>query len=165
MGTHLIETRALLLDMDNTLYDWLGYYGPALRGMCSRLSELTGCSSSQLYEELKDVFTEHSTVEYSFAIQELPSVQSSRPDLSGAQLAQEYFGAIAAFQRRRRSYLRLYPGVRAGLQLARSLGLVLFAVTDARRFQAIQRLQQLRIFNLFHGICCVTSLRRTRSNP
>ncbi len=155
MGTRMIQTRALLFDMDNTLYDWLSYFGPSFRGMCAELSKLTGSSYNRLYDEFKVVFTRHRTVEYSWAIQELPSVQGSHPALAGSELVRLHFDAVQVFQQRRRTFLRLYPEVREGLEILRNLGVQLYAVTDARRFHAVQRLRQLKLIDLLDGICCI----------
>ncbi len=145
----------VLLDVDNTLYDWLGFFGPAFRALLTRLSELSGVSADQLADEFKNVFTTHGTVEYTFAVQELPSIQKLHPRLSGVDLVNQYRQAIDLFQLRRRRFLRLYPCVMSGLKLIRSLGICVFAVTDAQRFHVGQRLNQLKLAEFFDGIFCV----------
>ena len=155
MGSSIMRPKALLLDVDNTLYDWIGFFGPALRGMCSRLSELSGISVARLYSDFKSVFCEHGTVEYSFALQELRSLRELHPTIRGADLVDRYLDAIRVFQFRRRIHLRTYPGVRDGLSQLRRAGLRIYAVTDANRFQIIMRLRQLRLDKLMDGVCSV----------
>lgn len=155
MGTRLDLRKTLFLDLDNTLYDWVAYFGPALRGMCRSLSEMTGISSNTLFEELKAVFGKHGTVEYSFALQEIPSLIAMHPGESAADLVARYRRAIDVFQHRRRAYLRPYAGVRGGLEILRQSGYMVFGVTDSRQFQAENRLRQLRLDRLFDGLCCV----------
>ena len=155
MGAWLEQRKVLLLDLDNTLYDWVAFFAPALRGMCRILSEATGLSSESLFHEFKMVFARHGTVEYSFALQELPSVVAMHPGESSARIVERYRGAIEVFQHRRRTYLRPYPGVRSGIELLHEGGYEVFGVTDSRRFQAENRLRQLRLDRLLDGLCCV----------
>ena len=155
MGNWITHRKALLLDLDNTLYDWVSYFGPALRGMCRALSEMSGLSSNVLFDELKTVFKRHGTVEYSFAIQELPSLRAKHPEDTQADLVDRYRPVIEVFQQRRRSYLRTYPGVRNGIELLHEAGYHVFGVTDSLQFQVENRLRQLRLDRLLDGLCCV----------
>lgn len=155
MGAGVTRAEVVLLDLDNTLYDWLGFFGPAMRGMCARLSELSGISTAQLYRDFREVFTRHGSVEYSFAIQELPSLRALHPDLPRGELVKRYFDAIEMYQHRRRRFLRLYRGVADGLKRLRSLGIGVFAVSDAHRFHVRNRLRQLGIADLLDGVCSV----------
>jgi len=148
----------VLLDLDNTLYDWLGFFGPAMRGLCTRLGELSGVSASILYDDFKTVFSAHGSVEYTFALQELPSLRRLHPESSGPEIVHQYFGAVELYQSRRRRYLRLYGGVRSGIQAIRSLGIRVVAVSDAHRFHVVNRLKQLRIIDELDAVCCVPDL-------
>src|SRR5690242_5459282 len=100
MGSWMTRRKALFLDLDNTLYDWVAYFAPALRGMCQTLSEMSGLPLAILFDELKQVFKRHGTVEYSFAIQEIPSLVALHPDESPAQIVARYRAAIDVFQHR-----------------------------------------------------------------
>lgn len=155
MGAWLELRKALFLDLDNTLYDWVAYFAPALRGMCRSLSEMTGIPSRTLFEELRVIFSKHGTVEYSFALQEMPSLIAMHPGASAADLVARYRPAIDVFQHRRRAYLRPYPGVRDGIEILRQAGYEVFGVTESRQFQAENRLRQLRLDRLLNGLCCV----------
>lgn len=155
MGAWLEQRKVLLLDLDNTLYDWVAFFGPAFRGMCQTLSEMTGLASATLWDEFKTVFAKHGTVEYSFALQELPSLIALHPGATAAELVTAYRPAIDVFQHRRRLYLRLYPGVREGIAMLHQAGYEVFAVTDSRRFQVENRLRQLKLDQLLDGLCCV----------
>lgn len=156
MGTWLAGTRALLLDLDNTLYDWVAFFAPALRGMCRALSEMTGIPQDRLFQEFRIVFRSHGTVEYSFALQELPSIVALHPDRSGAEIVDIYRPVVDVFQQRRRAFLRPYPGVATGLATLREAGCRVFGVTDSRSFQAANRLRQLKLDGLIEGLFSVT---------
>ena len=155
MGSWLAQRKALFLDLDNTLYDWVAYFAPALRGMCRCLSEMTGIPSNTIFQELKIVFSKHGTVEYSFALQEIPSLVSMHEGQSASDLVTKYRRAIDVFQHRRRFYLRPYIGVKKGIETLRQAGYSIFGVTESRQFQAENRLRQLRLDLLIDGLCCV----------
>lgn len=155
MGVNVNSVRLIIVDLDNTLYDWLTFFAPAIRGLCTRLSELSGCPMQVLYKEFREVFSFHGSVEYSFALQELPSLRKLHPHLSRSEIANRYRGAIEVYQSRRRKYLQLYEGVTQGLHELRSLGIAVFALSDAQRFHVVNRLRQLRVVDLLNGICCV----------
>lgn len=155
MGSVVEHATVLLIDLDNTLYDWLGFFGPAIRGLCSRLSELSGCSVKELYDDFRLVFSRHGTVEYSFALQELPCLLKLHPDLKRAEIVKKYFSAIEVYQSRRRQFLKIYRDVPQGLQTLRDAGIKVIAVSDAHRFHIANRLKQLRINNLLDGVCYV----------
>lgn len=149
-----MTTECLFLDLDNTLYDWLDYFAPAFRGLCLRISEMSGVKVNSLYEDFREVFAEHGTVEYSFAVQEVASLRILHPGWRGSDIVNYYRPALDVFQHRRRNLLRLYGGVREGIQSLRGLGIRCVAVTDAHRFQAANRLRQLKLDNLLSGLAC-----------
>jgi FMN phosphatase YigB (HAD superfamily) len=155
MDFGLRPTKVVFVDLDNTLYDWLGFFGPAFRGLCTHLSELSGLHVDQLYDEFKGVFTEHGSVEYTFALQELPSLRRLHSNLSKTQLVAEYFDAILVYQSRRRRYLRAYSDVPNALRELRQMGIRIIAISDAHRFHVLNRLRQLDLLSLLDGVCCV----------
>lgn len=155
MGAWIESRKVLLLDLDNTLYDWVAFFAPAFRGMCQTLSEMSGLPTSVLYSEFRQIFARHGTVEYTFALQELPSLVAMHPHCSQAELVNTYRAAIDVFQHRRRTYLKPYPHVQQGIQILHRVGYEVYGVTDGRRFQAESRLRQLRLDHYLDGLWCV----------
>jgi FMN phosphatase YigB (HAD superfamily) len=147
--------KVVFVDVDNTLYDWLSFFGPAFRGLCTRLAELSGQPVEQIYEDFKDVFTQHGSVEYTFALQELPSLKRMHPDLSKGEIVNRYFEAVRVYQSRRRRYLRTYGDVPATLKELRQLGMKVIAISDSHRFHVLSRLRQLDLLALLDGVCCL----------
>jgi FMN phosphatase YigB (HAD superfamily) len=144
--------RVVFFDLDNTLYDWARFFAPAMRGMCVHLSGLTGIPSSQLYMDFRNVFAEHGSVEYSWALQELSSLRKLHPGANGPDIVQTYRTAIDVFQHRRRKWLKLYPGVAEGLRYLRDAGIGRIAVTDAHKWQSANRIRQLKLDRLIDGL-------------
>ena len=133
----------------------VAYFAPALRGMCRALSEMSGLPVATIWSEFKAVFARHGSIEYSFALQELPSVLAMHPGVPAAELVRQYRPVIDVFQHRRRMFLRPYPGVQEGIESLHQAGYEIFGVTDSRRFQAQNRLKQLRLDQQLDGLCCV----------
>ena len=63
--------KLLVLDIDNTVFDWVCHYVNVL-GPCL-IRSVTGVSSLQLASECKKS-TKEGTIEYPFVVQQLPSV-------------------------------------------------------------------------------------------
>ncbi|MBL4689014.1 MAG: hypothetical protein JKY37_30765, partial [Nannocystaceae bacterium] len=86
---HAIETvrsaaptiRLVITDLDNTLYDWVGWYAAALQTMVARAAEIVGCSRDRLLDELRDAYTARGSVEEPRALLELPVVRQHFGDL------------------------------------------------------------------------------------
>jgi phosphoglycolate phosphatase len=146
--------KVLFVDLDNTLYDWLSYFAPALRGMCVKLSEMSDIALGTLLSDFRRVFIAHRTVEYSFALQELDSLKKKHPRMSGEEIVEEYRPALDVFQHRRRDRLHLYPEVAETLRAVTRLGISIVAMTDAHGFHASMRLRQLKIRRLIDGLVC-----------
>ena len=72
----------VVLDIDNTLFDWVAYYVPAMEALIECVSHLTKICPDQIMKEAKAIFEAQGSIEYPFVIQELPC------------LHQRYYGRI-----------------------------------------------------------------------
>lgn len=142
----------VVLDLDNTLYDWVSYQVPAFRAMLTELGEITGIPKDELKASFQRIHQKHGTSEYAFAIEELDVLQEVDRDLSIPERLEKYATAIDAFRQVRADRLRLYPGTLEVLEALRREGRQLVAYTDAMMFYATRRLKQLGIEHLFSGL-------------
>lgn len=142
-----------MLDLDNTVYDWLGFYIPSFLSMVTTLSRLTGIPTDELKASFKRVHEKHRTTEYAFAIEELDVLGPTGSSLTVKEVFEKYGEAIEAFRRSRDRTLRLYEGVSETLAELKRSGKLLIALTDAADFYAIRRLKILHIEHYFDGIC------------
>lgn len=145
--------QLVVLDLDNTLYDWIGFYIPSFLVMVRELSNATGISEPELKSSFKRVHERHGSSEYAFAIEELDVLKTTVSDLDTRKVFERYGTAIEAFRDTRRKTLRLYDGVTETLQYLRSTNKKLVAVTDATMYYAVRRLKDLGIELLFDMIC------------
>jgi FMN phosphatase YigB (HAD superfamily) len=142
----------VVLDLDNTLYDWVGYYVPAFRAMLAEVSRLTGVPKDELKASFQRVHQRHGTSEYAFAIEELDVLQEFDQHLTIPERLEKYATAIDAFRELRAERMCLYPGTAEVLEALHREDRQLVAYTDAMMFYATRRLKQLGIEHFFSGL-------------
>jgi phosphoglycolate phosphatase len=116
------DIRAVVTDLDNTLYPWVDYIVPSLEAMVASLVATTGQPRIRVVQSLKAVYTRYESNEYPFAIQESDLFQPYAQDPeSFLMLVVE--PARRAFKEARERYLKPYPGVAETLEAVRRRGL------------------------------------------
>ncbi len=143
--------RAVVTDLDNTLYSWVNYIVPALEAMVDSLCETTGFPRIRVVQSLKEVYERVGTNDYAFAIQESRIFQEFNGDFDSFQ-ALVIAPAKEAFSAARRKYLQPYPGAIEGLQALRSLGLRVVGLTDAPRNSAEARVRAIGLDELLEAV-------------
>ncbi len=134
--------RAVVTDLDNTLYSWVDYIVPSLEAMVASLASTTGLPRIRIVQSLKAVYTRYDSNEYPFAIQRSDLFRPYQRDFdSFSELV--IWPAARAFREARRRYLKPYPGVPETLAALRERGIAVVALTDAPRNAAELRLKML----------------------
>ncbi|HVP66864.1 MAG TPA: HAD family hydrolase [Anaeromyxobacteraceae bacterium] len=143
--------RAVVTDLDNTLYPWVDYIVPSLEAMVDSLVATTGLPRVRIVQSLKAVYTRYGSNEYPFAIQESDIFGPYEADFdSFNRLVVD--PARRAFKQARERWLRPYPGVPETLDWIRSRGLKLVALSDAPRNAAELRTKWLRLDGHFDAL-------------
>jgi phosphoglycolate phosphatase len=143
--------RAVITDLDNTLYPWVDYIVPSLEAMVESLVSTTGLPRIRIVQSLKAVYTRYESNEYPFAIQESEIFQPYEQDFdSFNRLVVD--PARRAFKAARERWLRPYPGVPETLDWIRARGLKLVALSDAPRNAAELRTKWLRLDGHFDAL-------------
>ncbi|MEY2667572.1 MAG: hypothetical protein RJA59_210 [Pseudomonadota bacterium] len=143
--------RAVVTDLDNTLYPWVDYIVPSLEAMVDSLVATTGLPRIRIVQSLKEVYTRYGSNEYPFAIQESDIFKPYEGDFdSFDRLVVE--PAAAAFKAARKRWLKPYPSVTETLKWIRGQGLKVVGLTDAPRNAAALRLRTLKIEGLFDAL-------------
>jgi phosphoglycolate phosphatase len=146
--------RAVILDLDGTLYSWIDFYGPSFRAMVHSLNKLLDIDEEDLIESFKKVYQKHGSVEYSFSVQELDIWEDL--DWSDEEIRDIAIKAArGAFRRARKRYLKLFTGVKETLDWFTYEDIIIFASTDAPYFHAEKRLKSLGIDKYFAGLICL----------
>ncbi|MGH7488922.1 MAG: HAD family hydrolase, partial [bacterium] len=124
----MIQRKSLvILDLDNTLWDWLAVWHSSFSAMLSNLVGASGISQGVLEADFKAVHERHRTSEYAFSIEELASLRAKHP---GENLVTLYDGAIQAFRTARTTSLALYPTVLETLETLKDRGCLLVGYTE-----------------------------------
>ena len=143
--------RAVVTDLDNTLYPWVDYIVPSLEAMVASLVTTTGLPRIRIVQALKAVYTHYESNEYPFAIQESGLYKPYEADFDSFD-ALVVGPAREAFRASREKYLRPYPGVRETLDALRAARVKVIGLTDAPRNAAELRLKYLKLDGHFDAL-------------
>lgn len=140
--------KLLICDIDNTLFDWSGYYASAFRALVHVAARELAIPEERLYSELKVIHQKHRSIEYSFSLQELPSTE----DLDIDALRKVLDAAIGAFNSVKRKRLRPFQDVRRTLTWIRMQQYTVVAVTNSPTYQAYRKLERMGLRSYFDGL-------------
>lgn len=157
--------QLLITDLDNTLYDWVGYYARAFSAMVKKLAETLGVDEETLLDEFKAIHQHYGNSEHPFAALELPSVEARFRGLSRTERMHALEGPLGAFRAARKEYLRLYPSVRETLGTLHKHGAVIVGYTEATAEQAFYRLRKLGIVDLFRHLYALDGELKPHPDP
>lgn len=148
-----LRRGAVVLDLDNTLYDWVSFYVPSLKAMIAAMRDYLKVSDDEIVDQLREAYAAHSSLEYAFVAQSLPL--SENLDVDEVRGLVE--AARNAFAHARKQNLNLYPGVLEGLSELADSKLYIVAATNAPLYQAQRRLRHLGVLEFFDGIAARAS--------
>ena len=155
--------RALITDLDNTLYNWYAFFIPAFYGMISDAARILDCPESQLIEDMRRVHVRFGDVEHPFALIQSDLVRQRFPNLSEQDLVKRLDSAFHVFNQIRKDKLRLFPTVKETITALRDSGVTIIGHTDSKSFAAVGRLEKLNIIECFDVIYCQS--RHTSEHP
>lgn len=142
--------RLLVLDVDNTLFDWLPYYAGSNSAMIETLAKLIAVPEERLVQEFRQVMANFEDNQ-SFVLPQLPSM-SGRGDYGDDSAV--YQTCAEVFIKQATSYLVPYPGVVNTLATIKHyrphIGIV--ALTDSPSLEAVWKIDELGLAHYFDGI-------------
>lgn len=141
--------KALITDLDNTLFDWVDLWFRCFNAMLCDISKISGVPVDRLKPEAREVHQRHRTSEYSFLIEELPSL---REKYDSADLTQIFAEAIEAYRVQRRKYLVLFPTVAETLLKIKGAGARIIGYTESLAFYSNYRVRRLGLDGIFDYI-------------
>ncbi|WFE31337.1 HAD-IA family hydrolase [Micromonospora sp. WMMD975] len=144
--------QALILDLDNTLYDWIAYFVPAIQAMVTAAANLLDVTEEELRGDLQLVHRRHGNTEHPFALLETPAVERRLPGMSPRDRHAHLLPAFAAFNKVRRDHLRLYPGVESTLRAVRSTGCRIVGHTEAKDVNISSRARTLGLDAMLEAV-------------
>jgi len=134
------KITAVIVDLDNTLFDWVEMWSASFSAMLTRLVADSGVPQETLEREFRAIHQKYGTSEYAFSIEELPSLQHKFPC---EDLAKKFDPAIHAYSLGRKKTLKLYPTVLETLQTLKAKGCLIIAYTESMAFYTFYRIRAL----------------------
>lgn len=155
----------IVCDLDNTLYNWVGYFVPSFYSMVDQLVIILGCDREVLLDDLRDVHVQYHDAEHAFAALDTATVKRRFKGWSREATAEALDPAFHAYNRTRLATLSTYTGVHETLGQLRDAGVVLIAHSEAKFHAINDRLNRLNLFDYFTRIYCRERSTSTHPNP
>lgn len=149
--------KLLITDLDDTLYDWTGFFVPAFYAMAEEISSMTHIEMPVLLEEYHKVHQELGTLEFPYATLRLPSIRTHFAGLSDTQMKKILRPAFNRFNTIREEYLHLFPGVKETLEHLRQRGVDIIGYTESSQENGFYRLQKLGVDGYFKHVYAFVS--------
>lgn len=157
--------KLFVFDLDNTLYDWVGYFVPAFYSMLDVAVQIIGCDRDELLDDFREVHRRFHDSEHPFSLLETNVVKKRYAGLTRGEIAKKLDPAFYAFNVQRKKNLQLYPGVIDVLSGLERNGHLIVAHTESRLFAVVDRLRRLNIDKYFKAIYCRERPRSLHPNP
>lgn len=141
-----VRKKVLITDLDNTLFDWVSLWHSCFTAMMTKVEEISGIPFDDLKPEVRAVHQRHGTSEYSFLLEELPSLSRKYPNENIVEVLQP---AIDAYRTERRRSLALYPSVAETLLKIKGSGAALVGYTESMAFYSNYRMRRLGLDGVF----------------
>jgi phosphoglycolate phosphatase len=146
--------KLIVTDIDNTVFDWVGYYVTAFNALLDTVASTIGSSRERLAAEARDVFLEHGSIEYPFLAQELQSVNKFYGNDIDRMLSEAVAPGRDAFMAAAQAVLKPYEDVPQTLAAIKKRfpDLPIVALTDAPRYVAMWKLNKLGLLEHFDAV-------------
>lgn len=141
---------AVILDLDNTLWDWVATWYASFSAMLRVISDISGLPEVELLPAVRRVHQRHGTSEYTFLIEELEVVH--HPNESRRELLDRFRPAIEAFRDARRRTLALYPSVAETLWALYDRRVSVVAYTESTAYHTAYRVRRLGLDGLLNTV-------------
>lgn len=144
----MTSPAVLIFDVDNTLYDFVDFFGPSFRAMVHALAKTELIPETEVLRSARSVYQSAGTLEQQFLIQNM-DIFSGRSTEEQEKLIRL---ARVAFSKTRNSRLKLYSGMREVMLSARASGYKCVCVTNAPYYHVEGRLRDLRVLGMIDGL-------------
>ena len=129
----------LILDLDNTLFDWFAVWYGSFEPVYREILSTTGLPTADVDASIRRVHQKRRTSEYTFLLEELDVLDGMRAE---GDIRQRFHEALEQSRRGRDQSLRLYPGVFRCLWDIKKRGTKIVAYTESMGFYSAYRLKR-----------------------
>ena len=145
------KKTALITDLDNTLFDWVDLWLNCFSSLLDGIVNISGIPRETLIPEIRAIHQKHGTSEYSFLIEEVPSL---KPILKGRPATDVFAEPIASYRLIRRQHLRLYSTVGETLLKIKGRGTRIIGYTESMAFYSNYRVRRLGLDGVLDHVFC-----------
>jgi FMN phosphatase YigB (HAD superfamily) len=164
------EIGLLVLDLDNTLWDWVDVWVESFSALVDGLVDQTGLDPAELKREISAVHQLRGTTEYSFLLDELPSL---KPFLRGKSASERFNTVLHKQNSIRKHKTQLYPTVLPTLLDIKSRGVKIVAYTESLAYWTEWRIRLTGLDGILdalysspdHDMPTGVSLKKIRTLP
>lgn len=160
-----MSKKLLVCDLDNTLYDWVGYFVPAFYAMIDEVVRITNCDRERLLDDFRDVHRKYHDSEHPFSLLETRTIEELFQGQSRREVAEQLDPAFHAFNSNRKQNLQVYPSVHYSLERLSNASLIIVAHTESKLYAVIDRLRRLNLTKYFRRIYCRERPNSEHPNP
>ncbi|WP_139975397.1 HAD family hydrolase [Ochrobactrum sp. CGA5] len=143
------KVNTLIVDLDNTLYDWFHIWHASFLPIYEGLRDRVGIDPMVLEKNIREIHRNRRTSEYTFLLDELKFETPNGSNLRD-YLAQE----VQASKIERDRSLRLYPTVLKTLWQIKNRGARIIAYTESLSFYSGYRLKKLGLDGVIDYLYC-----------
>jgi FMN phosphatase YigB (HAD superfamily) len=133
------EVDTLILDLDNTLFDWFAVWYASFEPIYKEIIAVTDRPVEEIEAEIRRVHQARRTSEYTFLLEEIDTLKELR---ERGDVRQQFQNAIELSRRGRDQNLRLYPSVFRSLWDIKRTGTKIVAYTESMGFYSAYRLKR-----------------------
>jgi phosphoglycolate phosphatase len=143
--------RAIITDLDDTLYSWIGFFVPAFYEMLDEISRISGISQAILIDEYRTIHQQYGSTEYPFASIMLPSIRNKYGEKDD-YLKEVLNPAFHRFNSVRKKKLQLFPDVYDTLHTLKQNQINILGYTESAKENAQFRLRKLGVNTFFSKV-------------
>jgi len=168
MSRKIIDT--VVLDLDNTLFDWFAVWYASFRPMYDEIIAVTGKSVPEVEASIRKVHQARRTSEFTFLIEEIDLLADAR---GAGDIREKFRDAIEKARSGRDQNLKLYPSVFPSLWELKKKGTKIVAYTESMGFYSAYRLKRFGLDGVIdvlfspedHEMPTGISLEKLRRHP
>lgn len=168
MSRKIIDT--VVLDLDNTLFDWFAVWYASFRPMYDEILTVTGKSVPEVEASIRKVHQARRTSEFTFLIEEIDLLADARAQ---GDIREKFHDAIEKSRSGRDQNLKLYPSVFPSLWELKKKGTKIVAYTESMGFYSAYRLKRFGLDGVIdvlfspedHEMPTGISLEKLRRHP
>jgi FMN phosphatase YigB (HAD superfamily) len=129
----------LILDLDNTIFDWFAMWHASFEPIYSEIIAQSGLPEEEVEADIRRVHQMRRTSEYSFLLEELDVLSAIG---SRENIRQRFATALERSRQGRDRNLQLYPAVLTSLWRIKNVGTKIVSYTESMSFYSAYRLKR-----------------------